>query len=231
MNSIVVEMTAAVLGISTSEKHIASIFGQLEKLGPIREVLRSPTSERELSARAQGLSALIGAPAWDNQTTEIIECLIVATELHNDPLNARHNFPKMCELFADVVGQQPENNLKTIGRKLSSVDASIYLSTIKLSFTLKHTETMALEANKAKCASCIFRTDGKQVELRPERMAEIQIYLSQGTNHECHKTQLVCRGGREYQAIIWHRMGLIPEPTVEAIEAASKAFNEKNGLS
>jgi len=80
------------------------------------------------------------------------------------------------------------------------------------------------------CASCIFRTDGKQVELRPGALEEIQTYLLQGVPHRCHtpaingneEIQLACRGGRDYQLQCWYRMGFVAEPTDEALEARMK---------
>lgn len=80
------------------------------------------------------------------------------------------------------------------------------------------------------CKSCIFRHDGNEVELRPERLAEIQAYLLQGTPHLCHTPQMnggpdrACRGGRDFQLQCWARMGIIAEPTDEALaEAMRKA--------
>jgi hypothetical protein len=76
------------------------------------------------------------------------------------------------------------------------------------------------------CASCIFRYDGNQVELRPDRLADIQGYLIRGRTHLCHEPDakgrrdaLACRGGRDFQLQIWHRLGLLPEPTDEALRA------------
>lgn len=71
------------------------------------------------------------------------------------------------------------------------------------------------------CATCIFHEDGNQVALRPGRLAEIQAYLIRGTNHVCHTDdRRACRGGRDYQLTIWHRMGMIPAPTDAALDAA-----------
>ena len=74
------------------------------------------------------------------------------------------------------------------------------------------------------CGSCIFRQDGKQAELSPGRLDAIRAYLIEATPHECHYPQthgqnkhIVCRGGRDYQLMIWHRMGLIAAPTDEAL--------------
>jgi hypothetical protein len=79
------------------------------------------------------------------------------------------------------------------------------------------------------CATCIFRTDGNEVELNPGRLTEIQCYLAKGTPHECHTPQklgqrkhIVCRGGRDFQLQIFHRMGLLDEPTDACLEAKMK---------
>ncbi len=71
------------------------------------------------------------------------------------------------------------------------------------------------------CETCIFREDGNQVRLRPGRLQEIQCYLIQGTPHLCHTPQgtqeFACRGGRDFQLLIWSRLGIIPEATDEAL--------------
>lgn len=72
-------------------------------------------------------------------------------------------------------------------------------------------------ANKSRCKTCIFH-DGQTV-VRPQRLEEIKAYLTAGTNHVCHNTPYLCRGGREWQALMYFRMGLIEQPIVEALEA------------
>jgi len=75
------------------------------------------------------------------------------------------------------------------------------------------------------CASCIFRTDGNQVELRAGRLDKIREYLLRGKPHRCHgpatkghQSKLACRGGRDYQLQLWSRMGWIEDATDEALE-------------
>lgn len=82
------------------------------------------------------------------------------------------------------------------------------------------------KCNKKRCYSCIFNDDKTAFRLPPARMAEIQGYLIKGTNHVCHYTNLVCRGGREYQAEIWHRLGILEEPTVECLEKNLELHNQ-----
>lgn len=76
----------------------------------------------------------------------------------------------------------------------------------------------------AQCKSCIFRHDGNQTQLAPGRLVEIQEYLMHGTPHICHtpqiqgsKMEFACRGGRDFQLQIWHRMGIISAPTDQAL--------------
>lgn len=79
-------------------------------------------------------------------------------------------------------------------------------------------------ARPSQCETCIFRTDGRQVRLRPGRFAEIELYLLDGRTHLCHHgNNLACRGGREFQLTIWARLGIIPEPTDAALDAAMRA--------
>ena len=72
--------------------------------------------------------------------------------------------------------------------------------------------------NKARCKTCIFH-HGQKVISR-ERLGEIQAYLMTGQPHQCHNTPYLCRGGREFQAQVFARMGMITEETVEALEQA-----------
>lgn len=92
---------------------------------------------------------------------------------------------------------------------------------------------MRENCNKAKCGTCIFRTDGKQLKISEERMNEIRTYLGTGqSSHICHKTEKTCYGGLEYTAMIYNRMGLIPEPTVDSLldTAAKHLKAEKTDL-
>lgn len=75
---------------------------------------------------------------------------------------------------------------------------------------------------KKQCASCPFLHEGM---LSPATMAEIQNYLISGTNHLCHNDRTndtVCQGGRKFQLKVWHRMGIICEPTNEALANAMR---------
>ena len=90
------------------------------------------------------------------------------------------------------------------------------------------------ECQPRMCKSCIFREDGKAVELRPGRLDEIRAYLLTGTTHYCHQPamtgsdkEIACRGGRDYQLTIWSRMGIIAGPTDAALAAAMAAMPER----
>lgn len=76
--------------------------------------------------------------------------------------------------------------------------------------------------NKAMCKSCIFREDGKQVQLAPGRLDEIKAYLIASSSHECHVTNKTCFGGLTFQATIFYRMGWIPEESVESFLLTAK---------
>lgn len=81
--------------------------------------------------------------------------------------------------------------------------------------------------NKAMCNSCIFRTDGKAVQLAPGRMEEIKKYLIGSSSHVCHVTNKTCYGGLSYQAMIFHRMGLIAEATVKCFLTTAAKYLKK----
>ena len=72
--------------------------------------------------------------------------------------------------------------------------------------------------NATQCDTCIFRPG--QTVITPERLFEIQEYLLRGTNHICHQTEKICRGGRDFQLTIFSRMGWITDATDAALYAA-----------
>lgn len=78
---------------------------------------------------------------------------------------------------------------------------------------------------KAKCATCPFGPDGD-----PHVQANVVSRLLTGSQ-ECHSTghpvygtqaTHLCRGARDWQLTILHRMGLLTEPTDEAFAAKAK---------
>lgn len=77
--------------------------------------------------------------------------------------------------------------------------------------------------NKEKCKSCIFRTDGKAIQLSPQRKEEILSYIAKGeSSHICHTTNKTGYGALEYQAEIFSRVGLIPENSVDSLLDTAK---------
>jgi hypothetical protein len=73
----------------------------------------------------------------------------------------------------------------------------------------------------------VFREDGRQCQLRPGRLDEIRAYLIGGTPHLCHhapENRFACRGGRDYQLMIWHRLGMISAPTDGALAEAMRGL-------
>lgn len=76
--------------------------------------------------------------------------------------------------------------------------------------------------NKTMCKTCIFRTDGNQLELAPGRMDQIKQYLLGESSHICHTTNLTCYGALTWQAEMYHRLGFIDEPTVDCFLKKAK---------
>ncbi len=70
--------------------------------------------------------------------------------------------------------------------------------------------------NKKRCKSCPFNDDG----YIPAR-ERIKLTVLSEASHICHITNSsLCRGSRDYQLVIFHRMGIIQEPT-------DKSWDEK----
>jgi hypothetical protein len=75
-----------------------------------------------------------------------------------------------------------------------------------------------------KCASCPFREGGDK-ELANRVLARTILQASQICHHPAlygKKQTHLCRGARDEQLTILHRMGLIPEPTDRAFMEASE---------
>ncbi len=85
---------------------------------------------------------------------------------------------------------------------------------------------------KVQCETCVFRRecDGG-IHLAPGRHAEIEQNLLNGINQLCHhdNDKTVCRGGRDFQLQIFHRLGIIPEPTDAALREAMKKAGVEPG--
>lgn len=76
--------------------------------------------------------------------------------------------------------------------------------------------------NKAMCKTCIFREDGNQLQLEPGRLNEIKGYLIASSSHICHTTNKTCFGALSFQAMIFFRIGMIPEESVQSFLATAK---------
>jgi len=78
------------------------------------------------------------------------------------------------------------------------------------------------------CKTCPFRKD-KQGKHRDNKLvARIQIQSLKEGNQICHRPRLegktethLCRGARDYQLEIFHRLGILDEPTDKCWAEAS----------
>lgn len=81
-------------------------------------------------------------------------------------------------------------------------------------------DTRRMPVRKRRCATCVFKDecDGG-IHLADGRRDEIRLNLLRGINQICHHGNAsICRGGRDFQLQVFHRMGLIPEPTDAALQ-------------
>ena len=80
------------------------------------------------------------------------------------------------------------------------------------------------------CATCPYGPNGDP----PLRAESERIAITEGSPY-CHSTGTlrglpgthVCHGARKYQAEIFHRLGVIPEPTFEAWDAVADSMGLK----
>ena len=80
-----------------------------------------------------------------------------------------------------------------------------------------------IRVRKTQCETCVFRPVSEGgINLALGRHEEIQCNLLRGINQLCHHDddKTVCRGGRDFQLQMFHRLGVIKEPTDEALRAA-----------
>lgn len=91
---------------------------------------------------------------------------------------------------------------------------------------MKTIDTTGMPVRKQQCSTCVFKPvhEGGGAELTAERHAEIRANCINGINQICHHddNKTICRGGRDFQLMIWSRLGIIPEPTDEALAKAIK---------
>lgn len=97
--------------------------------------------------------------------------------------------------------------------------------------TMSNPSPLRYTVQPRQCHTCIFRP--AQQVVCPQRLAEIQAYLLQGNTHLCHspdqaepashkRNTHACRGGRDWQLQIWHRLGFLDQPTDEALDLAMR---------
>jgi hypothetical protein len=80
-----------------------------------------------------------------------------------------------------------------------------------------------LPGRPKQCKTCIFRYDG--LRLPAERIREITDYLIKGQQHICHtSSEYACRGGRDIQLKVFCALGIIEEPTDEALNQANNKY-------
>ena len=79
---------------------------------------------------------------------------------------------------------------------------------------------------EAMCATCPFRKDG-DIQLRNQVMSRTILKASQICHHPAlsgKKQTHLCRGARDQQLTILHRLGMLPEPTDKAFAEASARY-------
>ena len=81
-----------------------------------------------------------------------------------------------------------------------------------------------------KCSSCPFKEDEQGRCQSPELVTRIQQDVLTEASQICHHPRLsgkeethLCRGARDYQLQIFHRIGFLEAPTDEVWEAKRKA--------
>ena len=76
---------------------------------------------------------------------------------------------------------------------------------------------------KSCCKTCVNHPDlSKRIDLADGRLCEIKANAMRGINQICHHSSvdggnMICRGIRDYQITMFHRMGLIKHPTDECL--------------
>jgi len=79
----------------------------------------------------------------------------------------------------------------------------------------------------AQCSTCPFRVDASGRHPDPQLVSRIQLRCLTEASQICHHPRLqgkpethLCRGARDYQLQIFHRLGLLDTPTDAAWERA-----------
>lgn len=84
---------------------------------------------------------------------------------------------------------------------------------------------------KKQCSTCPFRTDEQGRHLDVELVGKIQQQCLMEASQICHhqrrrgeEERRLCRGARDYQLQIFHRLGMLAEPTDKEWERFSQSF-------
>ncbi|MGI2907161.1 hypothetical protein [Tolypothrix sp. VBCCA 56010] len=87
----------------------------------------------------------------------------------------------------------------------------------------------------AKCVTCPFRTDEHGRHPNPQLTSKLMQQVICEASQICHHPRQagkpethLCRGARDYQLTIFHRLGVIPAPTDAAWQETIKKFNSTN---
>ncbi len=73
------------------------------------------------------------------------------------------------------------------------------------------------------CASCPWRDDRGIIRDQPEMLGNLMTAVLSRANQFCHAPALsgraemqICRGARDFQLQVFHRLGVLPAPTDQA---------------
>ena len=78
-----------------------------------------------------------------------------------------------------------------------------------------------LDVQPTKCETCPFRINNKQL------IAKITNKVLSSSNHICHNHDTkICRGSRDLQIEVFHRLRVLEAPTDEAYKQALKPKKE-----
>lgn len=86
---------------------------------------------------------------------------------------------------------------------------------------------------QAQCPTCPFRTDARGRHADPELVGRIQTQILTEASQICHHPSLsgqrethLCRGARDFQLMIFHRLGVLKAPTDQCWQATRLAFDK-----
>ena len=100
--------------------------------------------------------------------------------------------------------------------------------------TKRHYNIANYPVMKAKCATCPFRTDERGRYPDPRLISRIQQQCLNDASQICHHPELegkpqthLCRGARDFQLDIFHRLGVIDAPTDAAWQEKQRSLTLK----